>query len=303
MPARFVLAVVLVLGFLNTPSNGNTDTYQSSGCDSAVRFKLRDNYKVMVPVSVNGLEPMDFILDTGTKTTMIDECICRKLELKMVARMPLTTFTGTRIVTISQLAGLSMGTVSVQGLEVSCLDLRGAFSTDSDVRGVLGQNFLSRFNYLLDYQRRAIALEAAGDLQRDLLGERLPLELRDYRDHVHCKPGFSSEQEIHFMLDSGAPFTVVFENRQVFATLQVQRDSSSRPSENRPIERGHIPILRIGSESMGKLTVIITQAQDIERRWENGLLPTRLFKAIYFNHEAGYIILNPRPAVGASLNR
>ena len=303
MLARLGMAAALVLGFLNTSSNGNTDTTQSSGYDSAVRFRLRDNYKVIVPVSVSGLEPMGFILDTGTKTTMIDECVCGKLELKPVARMPLTTFTGTRIVTISRIDSLSMGKASVQGLEVTCVDLRGTFSVGSDIRGVLGQDFLARFNYLLDYRRQRIWIEEGGDLQ----GDHLPLELREYRDHVHCGPASSPQQEIHFMLDSGAPFAVVFEDSRVCATLQVQRDDGradfSSAYGSRSVEPARISILRVGTESLGNLPVRLTRARENERRWENGLLPTRLFQAIYFNHEAGYVILNPRPSASASLNR
>ena len=69
------------------------------------------------------------------------------------------------------------------------------------------------------------------------------------------------------------------------------------------MEPGRISIFRVGSKTIGNLSVRLTPVRQNEHRWENGLLPTSLFQAIYFNHEAGHVILNPRVAVEAAWNR
>lgn len=112
------MVALMTFGIINFPSYGKSKASQGEEQGSTLCFKLREEYKVIVPVSVNGLEPASFILDTGTKTSIVDERICRKLSLQTIARMPLTTFAGTSTVTISQLESLSMGNASAKGLEV-----------------------------------------------------------------------------------------------------------------------------------------------------------------------------------------
>ncbi len=89
--------------------------------------------------------------------------------------------------------------------------------------------------------------------------------------------------------------------------LQVERgygrSGFSSPDGSRSAEPGRISIFRIGSKTLGNLSVLLTPARENEHRWENGLLPTSLFQAIYFNHESGYVILNPRVAAKATWNR
>jgi len=294
MFVRMGMVALLTFGFINAPSYGNSKVSQGDDQGSALRFKLREEYKVIVPVSVDGLEPASFILDTGTKTSIVDERICRKLILQTIARMPLTTFTGTTLVTISQLESLSMGNASAKGLEVACVDLRKVYSLDSEIYGVLGQNFLVRFNYLLDYRERKIVLEENGNLRKDLGGTEFPIEIKEDRDYVLYDSGSATQQPVRFMLDSGAPFLVIFENPQLNSALRIERESQAVYSTGRGVDAGRIRTFRIGSEIISNLSVRLTRARDNENRWENGLLPTGLFRAIYFNHKKGYVILNPR---------
>jgi hypothetical protein len=266
--------------------------------DATVRFRLRSGYQIIVPVSVNRLEPLNFILDTGTKTTMIDERISRKLNLTAVARMPLITFTGTVFVDIVRLDTLVLGQAAVRGHEVSCVDLRKVFSLGSDIDGILGQDFLSQFNYLLDYQRRRIVLEENGDLEKEMLGVRILIEQRDYRDHVHVDSGSESRApRVRLMLDSGTEFPVMFEDPKLNSVLQLSRDHAPLSIRgalgSRPIKTGRIRSLRIGDELFRDLPVRLARAREIERRWENGLFPTSLLRVVYFNHEKAYVIVNP----------
>jgi hypothetical protein len=241
---------------------------------------------------VNGLEPANFILDTGTKTSIVDERICRKLNLTAVARMPLTTFAGTTMVTISRLESLSMGNATAGGIEVVCADLRKVYSLDSEIYGVLGQNFLARFNYLLDYRERKISLEENGNLRQKLGGAEFPIEIKEDRDYVRYDS--ATRLPVRFMLDSGTRIPVIFENPQLESALWIERENQPVAYIGRNVGAGRIRTLRLGSETIRNLSVWLTRTRDNETRWENGLLPTALFRSIYFNHEKGYVIMNPR---------
>jgi hypothetical protein len=295
---RIGMATLVTLGIINVPSYSKSGEFQGNERGMALHFKLREDYKVIVPVSVNGLEPAGFILDTGTKTSIVDERICRKLDLQTIARMPLTTFTGTSMVTIAQLDKVTMANALARRLEVACVDLKKVYSLDSEIYGVLGQNFLVQFNYLLNYRGRKIVLEEDGNLRKDLDGVELPVEVIGDRDYVVYDSGLPAQPQVRFMLDSGSRFTVIFENPQINSALRVERDIPTMYSPGsvggRRIDSARIRTLTVGGETVNNLTVRLTRARETERRWENGLLPTVLFRAIYFNHEKGYVILNPR---------
>ncbi len=298
MFTRLGMAALLTLGFSNIPSYAKSKATQGEETGSELRFKLREEYKVVVPVSVDGLEPAAFILDTGTKTTIVDERICRKLSLQPIARMPLTTFAGTSMVTISQTESFSMGNASVKGLEVACADLKKVHSLDSEIHGILGQDFLVQFNYLLDYRERKIVLEENGNLRKELDGAEFPIELNSCRDYFQYDPGPEVQQPVRFMLDSGSRFLVIFENPRINSTLRIEREIPTMYSPGlvagRGVDAARIRTLRIAGETINNLSVRLTRARENEKRWEDGLLPTALFRAIYFNHEKGYVILNPR---------
>jgi predicted aspartyl protease len=298
MVGRLVFTLVAVMGLFATASHGITKEHPASEGDRGVQARLRDNYQLVVPVSVNGLEPLGFVLDTGTKTTLIDERLGRKLGLPVIARMPLTTFTGTVTVLIHRLDSISMGVASAKSLEVGCVDLHRVYSLDSTVQGVLGQDFLGRFDYLLDYRGRRVVLDRNGSIASTLEGERVPIERRDFRDHVHHGTELEGPRQVHFMLDSGAQFTVVFEGPAHNSGLRIQKEpgggSFANALGNRSIEVGRLSELRFGDATMNTVPVRLTRGRERERRWESGLLPTSLFRSVYISHSENYVVLNGR---------
>ena len=52
---------------------------------------------------------------------------------------------------------------------------------------------------------------------------------------------------------------------------------------------GRVAYLRLGSAVLTDLPAAIVSAE----RVEDGLLPLSLFRAVYFNHRAGFVIFNP----------
>lgn len=58
------------------------------------------------------------------------------------------------------------------------------------------------------------------------------------------------------------------------------------------MQTGRLRKLRVGDEAFSNLPVKL--AQRGEGRPENGLLPTNIFRYIYFNNRENFVILNPR---------
>ena len=146
-----------------------------------VRFDLVRNALIVIPVTVNDEAPLYFLLDTGADTTIVDTALAKKLGLATLRRIQQTVMTGSQTVEVSVLARLSVGDSSVEGLPVLEQDLSSLRRVDGRIVGILGQNFLSRFNYLLDYRARSLRVEKGDELRSGLEGDVAPVEVREHR--------------------------------------------------------------------------------------------------------------------------
>ena len=58
---------------------------------------------------------------------------------------------------------------------------------------------------------------------------------------------------------------------------------------------GRVRSLQVGSEKFHDVDVALPDAQPTDAdRIEDGVLPTALFKAVYFNNREGFVVFNPR---------
>src|SRR5262245_48380931 len=113
---------------------------------SVVAFEMGAGGMVVVPVLVDNRGPFDFLLDTGTNTTVVDMELARRLGLRPIDQVSVASPGGTSIVPRARLQSLTLGPKVVEDLEVLCADLGALRRLKGSVRGVVGQRFLSRFN-------------------------------------------------------------------------------------------------------------------------------------------------------------
>ena len=121
-----------------------------------VKFKLLRGHVIVIPITVNGSGPYDFILDTGASTTTVSSEFARVSRLRPADRVELVTVAGSRFLPRAYLSSVSIGAKSVENLEAIINDLTEARAISSGIHGALGQNFLSQFNILIDYRERQI---------------------------------------------------------------------------------------------------------------------------------------------------
>jgi hypothetical protein len=57
---------------------------------------------------------------------------------------------------------------------------------------------------------------------------------------------------------------------------------------------GELGALDVGGQAISGLTATLMPRVDPSSQIEDGVLPTALFRSIYFNHRDNYIVLNPR---------
>jgi predicted aspartyl protease len=268
--------------------------------DSSVPFKLIKNYLIVVAVEVNGEGTFNFLLDTGTNTTLIIPELSRRLNLRPTDRIELITVGGSQIVPRSQLHSLTIGSKSVNNVEVLSADLPEIRQLDSSISGVIGQNFLSQFNYILDYRNRRIEFEEGDEIETRLSGARLSIKRDEGKCIVLMPPISDSKSARRLVLDTALSGLVLFASNARIPDLEIEHSphsliSISTNAGNDTARLGVIRTLRIGDETFRDLPVALIQNPiAIGDRPEDGLLPACLFRTIYFNNKKNYVIFNPR---------
>ena len=123
---------------------------------------------VVVPVHIDGRGPYDLILDTGATLTCVDSSLANELALReRVGTIGAAIGVGgggrVKIVTIDS---LRVGEARAKELTACVMDLGALRAIGTEVRGLLGLNFLRNFRLTIDFPGSSLYLsepEGAGD--------------------------------------------------------------------------------------------------------------------------------------------
>lgn len=100
---------------------------------------------VLVPITIDGKGPYDFALDTGAGITLIDTELADSLQLPVTGdSAQVAGVGGTQDISPVHIASWSAGKISLPDATVGKTGL-ASFKHNSDVRGLLGSDMLSRF--------------------------------------------------------------------------------------------------------------------------------------------------------------
>ena len=118
----------------------------------------------LIPTSINGSDPEDFVLDTGAGSTVItpEFADSLKLDYKEVNGIARGIEGDTRLI-LASINELSVGGTSATGLTAAVIDMSKVSSRGSSIKnGILGYNFLRHCELWLDYpNQRYMLYEAA----------------------------------------------------------------------------------------------------------------------------------------------
>jgi predicted aspartyl protease len=267
-----------------------------------IHFRLANNNLIVVSLK-NGKEgPFDFILDTGADTTIVDNSIAGKLGFAALDTIKQSTLAGSQTVERGTIASLSAGPVQADHLLVLVEDLAAVRRIDGHIVGIVGQNFLSHFNYLLDYRKRLLRVEEGSEIANALQGNRVPLEARENRMIVGAEAQSQSRAVLQLMLDSGASSLILLNSARNAVGLRVEQNATETTTMgNLAMQTGRVDSLTVGSETLHNV-VAMSPAIDPGERIGDGLLPTMLFDTVYVSNREGFVVLNPRMKRGSHLD-
>jgi hypothetical protein len=237
------------------------------------RLEVREGLPIVNGVYVNGHGPYRFLVDTGTNSNLIEANLAQSIGLRATFRTELASATGVRVVPGDDGIKVSIGSAKAEGQQFLFLRLEAIHDRWPDVQGVLGQWFLSQFDYTLDLRGRRLEFS-----KQDPNGTRVPFTMMNGRPIVATSLG-------DLVLDSGAVRLVLF---------GVQPDALADNWKLRTVagsqEIGMVfskPLLIGGRRIWRGDAVAVPQ---IAEEGVSGLLPLSLFKAVYVCNSEGYLI-------------
>jgi len=242
---------------------------------------LLHGYVLLDQVSINGAGPYQLLLDTGSQSTALKSQVAHRLRLDPAYRVTLESATGSQVVPGTKVRQITVGPFKVEDIEVLWYDLQDTL--DDHVDGILGQNFLSRFDFLLDFKHCELTLGPPSGLADRVMGERIPFRNDEGRMAVPLR--FSSRgRPSDFVLDSAAPALFLPPGlSEAFDTEGSTRLSTNTGEET--VRRGIVRTFFIGGSAFHNVPAVIQKTP---------LLPATLFDSIYVNSGSNYVVINPR---------
>jgi predicted aspartyl protease len=231
-------------------------------------------------VCLNGKGPYRFIVDTGATASSVRPRLAAALGLSANYRVEIVTVAGLSYAPATAKVHIETSGAQAHDVELLWVEFRGP----SHIDGVLGQSFLSHFDYLINAdglhlgqpaRQRAAALQAAP----------ISFTLREGRMLI---PAYTaSHQHLDLIVDSAATVPVLFRTPTQFST-------STLTAVNGAIAASavNLPTLRVGRHWFYDVPAAVV-ASASSHRTEDGLLPTNLFRAIFVDNQRGQITLQP----------
>jgi hypothetical protein len=280
--------------FLVTVSSSAALAAQIQQPKGLVSFDLRDKYLIVVEATVNGMGPFSFLLDTGSTHTVIDPSLARQLRAPVVGEASLTTVSDVRMDKMARLKEVRVGDSAASELGAVIDKMDQVKLKAPGVRGVLGEDFLSQFDILLDYKRRILRFDGAAPA-----GERCRIETMGHYRGLTTTNRLLIEAEfmdvsggkLQLQLDTGAKMPELFPVRNDSISAHPWAGSMAFSSGLNGTSIHSHATIRIGTTMVHDVDVV--QSRRGVAFDAVGLLPVWIFKSIYISHTGGFVVLNP----------
>jgi len=263
------LLTVLAMAALALPTRS-----VAASAVTSVKLQVREGRPVVDGVMVNGHGPYRFMVDTGATLNTIDPKLAQSIGIMATFHTQLTSSTGVTPASGSEGLEVRLGPVTAGDQVFLFTGMEAVQKLSSDIQGVLGQVFLSQFDYLLDV--RAGRMEFGAE-ELDGKGVRVPFQTVQGRPVIATSLG-------PLVLDSGAHAMVRFGIEATQATAELVTMSgttrvgmvySTLAIDGRTLWRGDAVAVPHAAEA-----------------GTGGLLPVSLFRTVYVSNSEHYIVLH-----------
>jgi hypothetical protein len=241
---------------------------------AGIRIHIVQGHPVVDGFYVNGHGPYRFLIDTGTTLNHLEPALAESIGLRPTFRTELTTSTGVSMAVGASGVRIAIDAFQADGETFLFAGLDAIHHAHPDVQGILGQDFLSRFDYLLDVRGKRLDF---GKQELEATKTRVPFRTVTGRPLIPTSLGT-------LVLDSGATWLTLFGVEATNITRELITLTGS---------------LKVGTVastlSIDGRTFWHGRAVAIPHPAENeatGLLPVSLFKTVYVCNSERYVIFD-----------
>ena len=262
---------------------------------NSVPLEMVNGYPV-VQVSINGAGPFSFLIDTGSDSTVGTDEVIRAAQIRFTYRVELITSGHSKIVPAGVADSVEFAGVRIHGAEILCHGMPATQWVGRHIQGILGQNVLSNFDYLLDLRnQRLIVADEARRKAVDLAGQHQPIERIGRRMAVTARTAGNRSPELRLILDSGASHLFLHDGKRLNGVsiarssrfdMQLLGNAGARLATS-----GLLRHLEVGGQRLANVAVALMPETTGLQRPEDGLLPLNLFSALYVSNTENYVIL------------
>jgi hypothetical protein len=293
VPAQAALALVVLAAaaIAAPPAAAAGDGTRSA---PATPFTSTRPGEVVVPVAIGDRGPFRFLLDTGSTHSAISERLAAELDAEPVARTVMRAAGGPVACLVVALPAVTVGVATAAGITATVLPPPAGSIIRVDLDGVLGQDFLSRVDFTIDYRRSRIDWHAAG---YDAPGIRLALTPAQDRWLVELPQPSSSGTAAtvrRFVPDSGADTLVLFGEARARCLIAEWRAGAAALGSltgARIVRTATVDGLHVGSARLDRQVAAIVPASADD---PDGLLPLHLFARVFFSARSRALVIQPR---------
>lgn len=298
--ARSAKNIAFILLFACCASAFAAPHSQDSSTNPHLRARVIAGYLMVVSVSVNDRGPFDFLIDTGTNTTLIDPQLATELGLQPKDSLKLASLASATDVPRYYFQTFRVGPASVSNQEALAVPLPQLTNLDHKIRGVLGMNFLLQFSFRLDYEHHTLELYPFPEAAQVPAGWRVPVEINESRLLIKVGSEASPSGSWKLALDSGIAQFLVFQDRIAAAERSCGKANClMRVATNLADHRASTILLHDISIAGAHLpeTQVVVLRNDLQKPsdLQDGLLPAAPFKSVFFDRTNATIIFSPVP--------
>jgi hypothetical protein len=272
---------------------------------ASVPLHLTNRHQMIVAVSVNHSGPYNFLLDTGNQTTMVDPSLAAELHLNTLGSAAVAGVGFDAAASVAQLDVLEVGSHAVANQKVVVFDIQNPDSVDLHFRGVLGEDFLSQFDMLIDNAHNLLCLDDSARMRADVKGPHIAL-LAPARA-ANGMPALMSliivarlsdgERPVRLRLDSGTHVSFLFNTYRYLPLGLLRRtsllggglDGAQHPFATIPLQN-----LRIGQLEIRRVPFVTfaDSPEGLSRTSAfDGFLTLGLFRRVFISHAHHFAVL------------
>lgn len=129
---------------------------------------------MVVGVSINHTGPYDFLVDTGTQMTVVDQALATDLHLATSGSANVAGVSVQGSARYARIDSLEVGDHAAINQGVVVYNMQKVQSAGFALRGLLGEDFLSRYDVVIDKNHSVLCIDDTGVMLEQLIGDNAP---------------------------------------------------------------------------------------------------------------------------------